>query len=281
MTELRPDTRIADARSFLFAPAHRPERFTKALASGADCVVLDLEDSVPLASKDEARAAIVEHGTLLTAAACAVVVRINSPETEEGQRDMQALRGIPALSAVMVPKCDSADTVRTVAGALPGLPLLPIIESAAALLALPQIAMTSPVCRLIVGHIDFLADTGIQCSDDQRELDSLRFQVAICTRVAQLAPAVDGVTVAVDEQALIRADTQRAVRFGFGGKLCIHPKQVATVHESFMPDPVQVNWATRVIEAMQVSKGTAVQLDGKMVDLPVVLQAQRILSRVR
>ena len=114
-----------------------------------------------------------------------------------------------------------------------------------------------------------------------RALDSLRFQVAMCTRLGLLAPAVDGVTVSVDDEALIRADTERALRFGFGAKLCIHPKQVPVVHATFAPTPPQVQWAQRVLAAMEASNGSAVQLDGKMVDLPVVLQAQRLLSRVR
>ena len=272
---------IATARSFLFVPGNRPERFSKALASGADAVVLDLEDSVPLRAKTEAREALRQAWPQLQAAACAVVVRINHPETEWGMQDMAALQGLPSLAGLMVPKCESAATLAQVAQTFAGVPSLPIIESAAGYLALRQIAQAPQLARLVVGHIDFLADTGLQASQDQRELDPLRFEVAMCTRLAGLAPAVDGVTVSVDDEALIRLDTERALRFGFGAKLCIHPRQVPVVHATLAPTPMQVEWAQRVLVAMQNSNGSAVQLDGKMVDLPVVLQAQRLLERVR
>ena len=272
---------LASARSFLFVPANRPERFAKAVASGADAVILDLEDSLPLQAKAEARAAIRQQWAALQGSPCAVVIRINSPDNEWGRQDLRDLQDLGGLAGVMVPKCESAATLSRVARAWPGVPSLPIIESAAGHLALREIAMAPQVGRLVVGHIDFLADTGMVCSDEQRELDTLRFEVAMCTRVANLAPAVDGVTVSVDDEALIRADTQRALRFGFGAKLCIHPRQVPVVHATFAPTPTQLEWAERVLSAMEVSQGSAVQLDGKMVDLPVVLQAQRLLARVR
>ncbi len=277
---MHPSTLCA-ARSFLFVPANRPERFAKALASGADAVILDLEDSVPLAGKAEARDAIRQAWPQLQQAACAAVIRINSPDTEWGQQDLGGLQGLSGLAGVMVPKCEGAQTLQRVAQAFAGVPSLPIIESALGYLALREIAQAPQVGRLVVGHIDFLADTGMNVGEDQRELDSLRFEVAMCTRLGKLAPAVDGVTVSVDDEALIRADTERALHFGFGAKLCIHPRQVPVVHATLAPTAAQVEWAHRVLAAMQASKGSAVQLDGKMVDLPVVLQAQRLLERVR
>jgi len=277
---MHPSTLCA-ARSFLFVPANRPERFAKALASGADAVILDLEDSVPLDGKAEARDTLRQAWPQLQQAACAVVIRINSPDTEWGQQDLSGLQGLSGLAGIMVPKCEGAHNLQRVAQAFAGVPSLPIIESALGYLALREIAQAPQVGRLVVGHIDFLADTGMNVGEDQRELDSLRFEVAMCTRLGKLAPAVDGVTVSVDDEALIRADTERALRFGFGAKLCIHPRQVPVVHATLAPTAAQVEWAHRVLAAMQASKGSAVQLDGKMVDLPVVLQAQRLLERVR
>lgn len=277
---MHPSTLCA-ARSFLFVPANRPERFAKALASGADAVILDLEDSVPLAGKAEARDTLRQAWPQLQQAACAVVIRINSPDTEWGQQDLSGLQGLSGLAGIMVPKCEGAHNLQRVAQAFAGVPSLPIIESALGYLALREIAQAPQVGRLVVGHIDFLADTGMNVGEDQRELDSLRFEVAMCTRLGKLAPAVDGVTVSVDDEALIRADTERALRFGFGAKLCIHPRQVPVVHATLAPTPTQIEWAQRVLAAMQASNGSAAQLDGKMVDLPVVLQAQRLLERVR
>ena len=154
-------TSLQNARSFLFVPANRPERFEKALASGADAVILDLEDSVPLQSKAEARQAIRSSWQVLKESKVSVVIRINSPDTEWGQEDLKGLQGLIGLSGVMVPKCESASSLKRVSEAFGEVPTLPIIESAVGYLALAEISRAPQVCRLVVGHIDFLADTGM------------------------------------------------------------------------------------------------------------------------
>jgi citrate lyase subunit beta/citryl-CoA lyase len=103
----------------------------------------------------------------------------------------------------------------------------------------------------------------------------------MATRLQRLAPAIDGVTVSIADAERLRADTLRALRFGFGGKLCIHPRQVGLVHAAMMPSAEDVQWAERVIVADAESAGAAVRLDGRMIDLPVVLQARRTLARAR
>jgi len=278
---MKTEISISNSRSFLFVPGNRPERFLKATQSGADAVIIDLEDSVPLDAKSVARDLIAEQWTELMATGAIVVVRANSPETDIGKADLQALANLQGLHGVMIPKCESKETLQYVSRAMPQTSILPIIESAAGFVALGEIAAERNVSRLVVGHIDFLADTGMQCEEDQRELDTLRFNVAMFTRKFNLSPAIDGVTVSVDDAALIRNDTVRSVRFGFGGKLCIHPKQVAVVHEMLAPSSQELDWAKRVLVAIADSQGAAVQLDGKMVDLPVVLQAQRLIERAR
>jgi citrate lyase subunit beta/citryl-CoA lyase len=116
-------------------------------------------------------------------------------------------------------------------------------------------------------------------SEGEPELVPLRFAVSIATRLANLAPAIDGVTVQTDDEPRLASDAQRARRFGFGGKLCIHPKQVAAVHAAFAPAEEEVAWAKRVVEADAASGGRAVKVDGKMVDAPVVATARAILAR--
>ncbi|WP_284617177.1 HpcH/HpaI aldolase/citrate lyase family protein [Aquabacterium humicola] len=276
------DAPLARARTLLFVPGNRPERFMKALASGADAVVLDLEDAVPADAKVAAREAIAAAWQEVRRAGLPLVVRISAPASEAGIADLAWLARLqPAPDAVMVPKADGVDALQAVVQAAPGVPLLPLIESAAGWDALPVIASTPGVLRLVIGHIDFVADTGLLCSDDERELVPLRFAVAMHTRLQQLAPAIDGVTAAFDDDARLRADTQRALRFGFGAKLCIHPRQVAVVHDALAPSADERAWAERVLAADAASGGAAVQLDGRMVDLPVVLQARRTLARSR
>lgn len=276
---------LAQARSFLFVPGNRPERFEKAARSGADAVVLDLEDAVPTGDKDAARQAVTEALPGLAAIGTALVVRINALTHESGHADLRALAAFAARGApvgVMLSKAESAAQVQAVQAVLgPSMPVLPLIESAAGWQALPAIAAAPGVLRLVVGHIDFMADTGLQCGEDEAELAPLRFAVAIATRLNALAPAVDGVTVAINDDARLRLDTQRALRFGFGAKLCIHPRQVAVVHEALAPSAEEADWARRVLAADAQAGGAAVQVDGRMVDLPVVLQARRLLARVR
>jgi citrate lyase subunit beta/citryl-CoA lyase len=272
---------LGDARSLLFVPGNRPERFMKAAASGADAIVLDLEDAVPRAERATARAAIAQAWPQLAQSAIPVVVRISAPGTDAGAADLAWLASRPAPAGVMVAKSESAEQLAAAHGAAPASALLPLIESAAGYAALPQIAAAAGVLRLVVGHIDFMADTGLRCSDDERELDPLRFAVAMQTRLHRLASAVDGVTVAIDDEARLRTDTRRALHFGFGAKLCIHPRQVGGVHDALAPTAEEEVWARRVVAADAAAGGAAVQLDGRMVDLPVVLQARRTLARLR
>ncbi len=280
---MAPPSTLADARSFLFVPGHRPERFAKALSSGADAVVLDLEDAVPPDAKAAARTAIAAAWpTLVEAGQPPVVLRTNAPGLAACADDLAWLAGLPAHArpaGLMVPKAESAAGLAEVRSALPGAPLLPLVESAAGHAALAEIAAAPGVLRLVLGHIDFMADTGLQCGDDEAELAPLRFAIAMATRLARLAPAVDGVTARFDDDARLRADTARALRFGFGAKLCIHPRQVAGVHAALAPSAEQRDWARRVVEADAAAGGAAVQLDGRMVDLPVVRQARRTLAR--
>lgn len=270
---------IATARSFLFVPANRPDRFSKALNSAADVVILDLEDSVPPEDKVLARRAISREWADLCAHGKQVVIRINAPYTSVGHDDLCWLANLRPSPAVMVSKTDSASTLQRVIESVPTALLLPLIESAEGYVRLEEIAATANVVRLVVGHIDFSVDTGIICSDEQREIDALRFSVAVQSKVHHLASPVDGVTVDIENEKILRDETQRALRFGFGAKLCIHPRQVEVVHSALAPNNEELEWAQNVFRLSQEASGAAFKFDGRMVDAPVVLQAQRILER--
>jgi citrate lyase subunit beta / citryl-CoA lyase len=271
--------RVANARTFLFAPGHRPERFEKALESRADVVVLDLEDSVPADEKAAARAAIAGEWRNLQRFEVPLVVRMNSPAVEAGRQDLAWLQSLGLVAAVMVPKAESAEQLTQVYTRLIAVSLLPIVESAAGYFALRAVAAAPGVLRLVIGHIDFMADSAIECDSEQSQLDPLRFGVSMATRVNRLFPGVDGVTVEIGDDVRLREDVSRGLRFGLTGKLCVHPRQVGVVHQAMRPSDERLDWAQRVLAANSAAKGTATQVDGKMVDLPVVLQAQRLLAR--
>jgi citrate lyase subunit beta/citryl-CoA lyase len=153
-----------------------------------------------------------------------------------------------------------------------------MIETAIGLDHLREIANSNQVIRLALGNLDLQADLGMVCDPQETELQTARYQIVLASRVAQIAPPIDGVTPSTDDVVRIQDDAERAKRMGFGGKLCIHPKQVGIVKAAFMPSEEEVAWAKRVIDADKASKGGAVKLDGRMIDRPVVLLAQRTIA---
>ncbi|WP_137920904.1 CoA ester lyase [Hydrogenophaga sp. 2FB] len=274
---------LTSARSFLFVPASRPERFAKALGSGADCVVIDLEDAVVPSDKDRARALLADALQAFDASRLGrTLVRINAAETEWHAADLQAIAAgcASGLCGVMAPKAESVETLRAVASALgPSASLVPLVESLAGLDALREIARAPQVRRLAFGHIDFQLDLGMRCTPDEPELAAVRFQFVAASRRAALAAPIDGVTVNVSDSARLRHDALRARAMGFGAKLCIHPSQADAVNAAFTPAAAEVDWARRVVQAAQASGGAVIQVDGKMVDLPVIRLAQQTLAQ--
>jgi citrate lyase subunit beta/citryl-CoA lyase len=260
-------------RSWLFVPGNRPERFEKALAAGADAVIVDLEDAVAPPDKAAAREAL--SGWLN--AAQPVLVRINAAGTEWFDEDL-ALAGMPGVAGVVLPKAESVGDIERLlaAGAIA---VLPLIESALGLHHALELARAPQVERLLFGSIDFSVDLGMEENDEA--LQPFRAQLVLASRLAGIAAPVDGVTTTLDDAERILQDTRRARRDGFGGKLCIHPKQVAAVNAAFMPAPDEIAWAERVLEAAAAAQGAAVAVDGKMVDRPVILKAQAIREEAR
>jgi citrate lyase subunit beta / citryl-CoA lyase len=265
----------AAPRSYLFVPANRPDRFDKALASPADRVILDLEDAVPAHEKSSGRESIAQW----LGEQHRVIVRINAAGTEWFDDDL-LLCHRPGVVGVMLPKSESPAQIDAVRSALPGVDVLPLVESARGIAAVGAIAAASGVRRLVFGSIDLQLDLGI-CGDDD-ELLLFRSQLVLASRLAGIEPPVDGVVPAFDDVAAMRdvaRSAQRARRLGFGAKLCIHPRQVDAVNEAFSPSGSEIAWARRVLEAAERSGGAAVALDGTMIDKPLVLRAQAVLSR--
>ena len=265
-------------RSYLFVPGNRPDRFAKAFAAGADAVIIDLEDAVAPQDKASARSAIADWAISRPALASAALIRINDDASSWFEADLELLRAIVPAGA-MLPKAESARQVAKVAAALaPGAGVLALIESARGLLAAEEVAAAPGVHRLAFGTIDYAFDLGL--SDDPRGLAYPGCQIALASRAAGLAPPIAGVTLALDDQAALLDDMALARACGFGAKLCIHPSQLAPVHRALAPSDQQLDWARRVLAATQAGQG-AVQVDGKMVDRPVLLKAQALLAQER
>lgn len=273
------DTPIGFNSTFLFVPGTRSDRFIKALDSGADGIVLDLEDAVAEEDKQKARDGIRSAWPMFsTEQKKRLIIRSNSPGSHFYAADLILVKELDA-GCLLIPKSESLDQVNGAALILPNTAIIPMIETAIGLNHLNEIANSEQVLRLALGNIDLQADLGMVCDPQETELQTARFQMVLASRLAQIAPPIDGVTPSTDDIERITDDAERAKRMGFGGKLCIHPKQVSIVKDAFMPSSEEVSWARRVIEADQASKGGAVKLDGRMIDRPVVLLAQRTLIR--
>jgi len=273
-------TQLSRARSFLFVPGNRPERFAKALASGADAVIVDLEDAVPLDAKDVARAALLSAWAAFDAGQRArLLVRVNPAGTPWHEADLAALANLPGLGALMLPKAENPEQVEH-AFMASGVPVLPLIESAEGVGQMDSIARAQGVLRLGLGHIDLQADLGMRCGPDEAELAPIRLAMVVASRRAHLPAPVDGVTTATTDAQVLAQDAQRSRRFGLGAKLCIHPAQVAGVHQALAPTEAECAWAQRVLAAESAAGGGAFSVDGKMVDPPVLLLARHILQAV-
>ena len=267
-----------DARTYLFVPGNRPERFAKALASGADAIVLDLEDAVSPAAKGEARDAIARWSREAAETdRSRTVVRINDAQSAGFADDLRLLRDA-RIARVMLPKAESATQVQVVRAALPDARVLPLIESARGVANAHETAGAAGVTRLVFGTLDYALDLDLDIGESADGFVHAAGVLAIASRVAGLPQPVAGVTPQIDDEPRLLADLAWARRHGFGAKLCIHPRQVPPVHSFFAPSAEALEWARRVLAAEAASPGAS-QLDGRMIDRPVVLQAQRILQR--
>ncbi|NMG68029.1 CoA ester lyase [Azoarcus indigens] len=267
---------LAAARSFLFVPASRPERIAKALSSGADVVVVDLEDAVPPADKDAARAHLAAW--LAHHPGSALAVRINAAGTPWHEADLVLCRH-PDVIGLMLPKAESAASVAAAHEASAATAVLPILETAAGLGAVDAIA-TAPGCaRLVFGKLDLAVELDlVPDEDDAEELVFLpyRAMLALASRRAGLPLPVDGVFTAIGDSAGLARYARRARNHGFGALLLIHPAQVSTTRAAYAPSAAERAWAEAVLSAAASAGGGAVQVEGRMVDAPVIARAERI-----
>lgn len=267
-------------RSLLFVPAVRPDRYPKALATGADAVCLDLEDGVAFAAKETAR----EQAFALLAAreptAAEVSLRINDVKTELGRSDLAALvEAAVRPDALMLPKVAGADEVREVEAALArsgaALPLIVQLETAAGVLAAAEIASSSPrVSAVFFGAIDLAADLG--CAVEWEALLYARSRVVLAAGAAGVS-ALDSPFMDVPAVAALADESRRVRRLGFAGKAAIHPTQVPVIQRAFSPSDEELAWARKIVAAYESQQGGVLLVDGQLIERPVVRAAQRNL----
>lgn len=281
-------------RSALFVPGNRPDRVDKAVQTNADAVIIDLEDAVPLSQKVETRKQVRQK--IATCGEKKIIVRVNALHSEFGLDDFKEVIS-NGLSGVMVPKVESPSDIRQIdaivteiekkGGIEPGsIFMLPLIETARGVENAFAIASvkTEPdrFFSLSFGAADFALDMGITITLSGEELIYPRARLAVACRAAGLAPPVDTpFMIDLKDRQALEADIRRAIRFGFQGKLCIHPNQVEICNQLFSPTEEEVAYARKVIDTFEKAEAegvAAIQLEGKFIDYPVVERSRRILK---
>lgn len=285
---------IGTLRTALFVPATRPDRVDKALKTGADGVIMDLEDAVAHGLKAEARA--TARKTIAEHAQRRLMVRVNALGSGHNRKDLEAVVQ-PSLGSIMLPKVESAEHLQEVhrrlidleraRGMPPGsIGVLALIESARGVQEVFRIFSEAlapeRACLAAFGAADYSLDVGINLSRDGAELHYPRSRIAVACRAAGKEPPIDTpFMIDLKDIDALRADALRAKQLGFQGKLCIHPSQVGPCNEIFSPTAAEIEHARRVVAAFEKSESEgigALQLDGKFIDYPVVERSRRIIG---
>lgn len=262
--------------TYLFVPGNRPDRCDKALASRADAVIIDLEDAVAPADKASARASVVAWCRAARFAPERVLLRINDETTPWFEEDVAVIRDT-GVRGVVLPKAESVEQISHVASVLPadGF-IIALAETAKGIVEIDALARAPRLQRIAFGTLDYALD--LDLTGDERSLLYPACRIALASRAAGIASPIAGVTPDIGDDSKLLADLAFARACGFGAKLCIHPKQVDAVHAAMRPTEAEIAWASRVAAAVETGAG-AIQLDGKMVDRPVIARAMRILAR--
>jgi citrate lyase subunit beta/citryl-CoA lyase len=285
-------TAMQPLRSFLFAPGNHARRVEKALSLDADAMILDLEDAVATAEKRATRDAVI--AALTRPRRALLYVRVNAVDTEFCYGDFAAIVR-PGLDGVILPKVESAAGLATAdwllaqlereQGLMPrAIDLVPIIETARGLNQIDAIlAAGARVKRVAFGAGDFTLDVNMAWSRGEAELAYARAKIVTASRAAGIEAPFDTVWVDLADKEGLEASARTAFGFGFQGKMCIHPNQIAVVNRVFTPSEAEVAFAERVVAAFaraEAEGSAAIQLDGKFIDYPILYRAQRVLEKM-
>lgn len=261
---------VISARSVLTVPGHRPERFEKAVNSGADTIMLDLEDSVGPELKDDAR---LNVSRWLDAGGPGIV-RINGADSVWQKVDLAMLANHRCV--VMLPKVVSARDIAAITPSLAaGSQVVPVFETALGILRADEICAMPGVVRAIFGNADLGAELGVDPAD-RPPFHYARSRLVLASAANNLAAPIDGVTIGLDDAEAVADDARHARALGFTAKACLHPRQVPVVNEVFSPTDSDLSWAREVVACS--ADGSVGRLRGQIVGKPVIERARRMLA---
>ena len=277
-------------RTFLFVPGNHPRKLEKVFDSGADAVIIDLEDAVAIAEKPATRAVAVD--ALKQDHKPRGYIRVNAIDTEFCFQDLEEIVG-PWLDGIVLPKVESASDYMTVDWVLGNLEkkagvdvgsidLMPIVETAKGLAAAREIAACGGrIKRLSFGAGDYTRDLNLQWTFTEDEIAAARSELVLASRLAEIEPPIDTVFIHIKEHDHFARSAHKGREFGFQGKLCIHPNQVEATHAAYTPTQEEAAWARKIIDSFveaEKAGSASIQVDGYFVDYPIVEKAERIVE---
>ncbi|MGP4864456.1 HpcH/HpaI aldolase/citrate lyase family protein [Psychrobacter sp. T6-5] len=273
---------ISHNKTWLFVPATRVDRIEKAFASGADAVIVDLEDAVAKQDKAEARDALKNYYDDQNEKQTyePIWLRINKASSEEFFKDIVLCQRMPNLAGVLLAKAERSEDIDSI-HQLTGLPVIALIESAIGLHQIDSMAKAVGLVAFSYGFLDLCNDLQVQVGTPSAEIvaNQIRYQLILTSKVHQLSPPIDTIYPDFKDGVGLSNRVNLWSQMGIAGMLCIHPKQVEIVHQALKPTDRELAFATRVIEAYERSGQAVFEIDGEMVDAPVITRSRQLLDR--
>lgn len=276
---------LAHTKTWLFVPATRMDRVAKAFASGAEAVIVDLEDAVAQADKTQARAAVKDYYDHQQKTQHEdnshrpIWLRINQAGSVDFAKDLALCQQLPKLAGVLLAKAEQAVDIETIYQKT-GLPVIAVIENAIGLYCASEMAKAKGILAFSYGFLDLCNDLQIQVGTASADIiaNQIRYQLILTSKVHQLLAPIDSVYADFNESRGLHQRVQLWSQMGMSGMLCIHPKQIDVVKEALQPNASELEFAKRVVAEYERSGQAVFNIDGKMVDAPVIERSYQILS---
>ena len=268
--------KFSNIKTWLFVPATRIDRVVKAFASGANAVIVDLEDAVADVDKVQARTSIKSYYD--SEDYQPIWIRINQAHSNDFVEDLELCQQMPNLAGLILPKAEQAADIEKLHHAT-GLPIIALIETALGLYQIDRLVKASGLLAFSYGFLDLCNDLQVQVGTASADIiaNQIRYQLLLTSKVHNLLAPIDTVYTDFHDDKGLRQRVQLWSQMGLSGMLCIHPKQVAVVQKSLQPTDAEIDFAKRVLEEYERSGQAVFKIDGNMVDAPVIERCRQLL----
>ena len=271
---------ISDIKTWLFVPATKTALILKAFASGAHAIIVDLEDTVALEDKAQARKALLEYLCEGNKNLSPVWLRINQANSAEFTKDIALCRQLPHLAGILLAKAEQRIDIEQAHRAT-WLPIIALIESALGLYQIDNLAQATGLASFSYGFLDLCNDLGVQVNTPAADIvaNQLRYQLILTSKVHQLAAPIDTVYPDFNDNERLSQRVRLWSQMGMSGMLCIHPKQIEVVHKTLQPTESEIDFATQVIAEYERSGEAVFKVAGQMIDAPVIQRCYELLGQ--